>query len=77
MDLNDVVLVLNDKKYLVIEDVTYNHRVYLYLVNDKDESDVTFVELEDNKLYTIDDDFFLDKILPLFEKKFVSQGGFE
>ncbi len=70
MNLDDKVLVLNDKKYLVIEDVEYENKKYLYLVNDNDEKDTTFVELEGNNLYTIDPDLFLSKILPLFEKKF-------
>jgi len=73
MNLDDKVIVLEDKKYLVIEDVDFDNKKYLYLVNDADEGDTTFVELDGNNIFTIDPDLFMSEILPLFEEKFAKE----
>ena len=58
------------KEYLVITDVSYNSKQYVYLVNKADESDSLYREvLEDNNgfyLQEIDKTLFGEKILDLF-----------
>ena len=74
MNLDDKVFTLDDnKEYMVIADVTYEGKTYVYLENTLDQQDTLFRELviaEDNiKLRTIDPDLFDEKIFDLFKDK--------
>ena len=59
----------NGKDYIVIEQVEYDRKKYLYLVNDADEMDSKYVEVKDNKITQIDPNLFMEKIFPLFAEK--------
>ena len=70
MDLNNKNITLSDgEKYLVIEQVDYEGKTYVYLVNYNNASDAMFVEIKDNKIAQIDPQLFQDKILPMFTDK--------
>jgi len=60
----------NNKKYVVIEQVEYDNKIYLYLANSDDENDNMYVVLKDNDLLKIDPTLFEVHILPLFLEKF-------
>ena len=71
MDYINKSITMNDgRKYIVIEQVNNDNNVYLYLVNDSDESDTAFVEMKDNEAVQIDPTLFQNKIFPLFLEKF-------
>ena len=72
MNWDNKVLTINNIEYLVIESVTIDNNVYVYLVNNNDESDSMFREIvNDNglEIRTIDPDFFKTILLPLFSSK--------
>jgi len=70
MNYIDKKITLDDnKKYLVIEQVTIEDKVYLYIVNEDDKNDTSFVEVENDSIKAIDPTLFQEKILPLFLEK--------
>jgi len=70
MNYIDKKITLDDnKKYLVIEQVTIDDKVYLYIVNEDDKNDTSFVEVENDSIKAIDPTLFQEKILPLFLEK--------
>lgn len=70
MDYTDKKFTLaNGKIYIVIEQVDYNDKTYLYIVNREDEEDNKFVEIINDTLSSIDPDLFKDKLLPIFIEK--------
>ena len=78
MKLEGKLITLDDnKKYAVIEVITYNNRLFAYLVNINDELDSIFKEIiiKDNDLYVddIDKKIFKDKLLNLFINKISNQ----
>ena len=66
---NDKFTLDNGKTYLVIEQVNYDNKTYLYIANRDDEKDTKFVEIKDDELLNIDPILFEEKILPLFVEK--------
>ena len=71
---NKNVVIINDKRYLIVEKVAYKGKNFAYLINSTDEKDTMFVELEDNVVREIPNDIFATDIFPLFVEKF-SEGG--
>lgn len=74
-ELDNKTFVMEDgTQYEVIENVNYNGKVYLYLVNINDEMDSIFKQLKskDNELFLedIDSNLFKEHILELFLNKF-------
>ena len=70
MNYIDKKITLDDnKKYLVIEQVTIDDKIYLYIVNEDDKNDTSFVEVENDSIKAIDPTLFQEKILPLFLEK--------
>lgn len=70
MDYTDKKFTLdNGKIYIVIEQVDYDDKTYLYIVNREDEEDNKFVEIINDTLSSIDPDLFKDKLLPIFIEK--------
>ena len=69
MKYDDKVIVMdNDKKYIVIEQVEYDEHIYLYLVNRENDKDSKFVEIRDNQVFNIEPELFKEKIFPLFNE---------
>ena len=70
MDLNNKNITLgNGEKYLVIKQVNYEGKTYVYLVNYNNEFDSMFAEIKDNAIAPIEPKLFQDKILPMFTDK--------
>jgi len=73
MSIEDKVLTVNNKDYIVIETVQFEGRIYAYLVNNANVSDSIFKEIvvdNDMKLLSIEKTLFSEKIYPLFLEKF-------
>lgn len=67
--INKKITLDDNKKYLVIEQVTIDDKIYLYIVNEDDKNDTSFVEVENDSIKAIDPTLFQEKILPLFLEK--------
>lgn len=75
MDFTDKAFTMGDgTRLLVVEQVDYEDRTYLLVVNSNDEQDLRFVELCGEYLNEIDPLKFRTEIWPLFVKKFRSYG---
>ena len=74
MDLNNKVLTIDEKEYLVISNIEHNGKQYVYLVNSDDEHDAKYREVvregEDIFLEEIDANLFRNEIFALFAKDF-------
>ena len=74
--INKTFILENGKKYSIIESVSFNDKVYVYLVNVDDKTDAIFQELfidgDTLTLNDIDSEIFKSSILDLFIKKFES-----
>jgi len=63
------VLVLNDKnEYIVISEIEYNEKKYLYLTN-KNNNDIKFCFQDQDELVEINDETLIKNLLPLFLNK--------
>ena len=70
MDYNNKKITTEDgKKYLVVEQVTVDDKIYLYIANEQDKNDTSFVEIVNDSVRTIDPTIFQEKVLPLFIEK--------
>ena len=73
MNYNDKSLTINGKNYIVIEQVDYDNHTYLFLLNDNDELDSMFCEVNGKDVLMIEPELFKNKIFPLFIKKFIDK----
>ena len=73
MDFSNKCLTVNGKNYIVIEQIDYKNHTYLYLLNDNDELDSMFCEVNGKDVLMIDSELFKDKICPMFIKKFADK----
>jgi hypothetical protein len=73
MNYNDKSLTINGKNYIVIEQVDYDNHTYLFLLNDNDELDSMFCEVNGKDVLMIEPELFKNKIFPLFIKKFTDK----
>ena len=67
--INKKITLDDNKKYLVIEQVTIDDKIYLYIVNEDDKNDTSFVEVDNDEIKAIDPTLFQEKVLPLFLEK--------
>lgn len=67
--INKVITLVDNNKYLVIEQVDLDNHTYLYIVNDSNEKDSKFVEVTEKGISQIDPTLFQEKIYPLFISK--------
>lgn len=60
----------NGNTYIVVEQVDFENKTYLFIVNNADEKDTRFVEIKDDSILEIESNYFEEKIFPLFLEKF-------
>lgn len=69
----EVIITLdNDKKYVLIEKITYQNEEYLYLTNIENVLENMIVLLKDNKVEKILDKEKIQILVKLFEEKIKS-----
>lgn len=71
MDYTNKTLTLNDGiDYIVVEQVDFEDKTYLYIVNSEDEDDTRFIQINGGNILDINPELFREKIFPLFKEKF-------
>lgn len=71
MDYTNKTLTLNDGiDYIVVEQVDFEDKTYLYIVNSEDEDDTSFIQINGGNILDINPELFKEKIFPLFKEKF-------
>lgn len=70
--MSDEILVnyytINNKDYLVINEIDYKNNRYIYLVNELDNKDILIRKIINNELYPMDNEEELNEILKLITK---------
>lgn len=70
--MSDEILVnyytINNKDYLVINEIDYKNNHYIYLVNELDNKDILIRKIINNELYPMDNEEELKEILKLITK---------
>ena len=67
--IDNVITINDDKEYIVVKQVELEGKIYLYIVNNKDDKDSRFVEVDNKEIRNIDPTLFQEKLLPLFLEK--------
>lgn len=62
-------IIFNDKEYLVIDEIVYENKSYVYVVNKFNEEDSKFIEINENCINEIDKDLFNNTLFPMFIEK--------
>lgn len=65
-DVEDEITLSDDKKYLVASKVSYEGKVYYYLMDVNDYSNLKFCYENEGKLTQIQDNEMIKVLLPLF-----------
>lgn len=65
IDVNDIIRLSDNNKYLVASIINYENNIYLYLVDIINNSNIKFVELFDNQVIEVTDNSILDELLKL------------
>lgn len=66
MKIKDVVTLSDQNKYLVVSKVDYEYRIYYYLVDINEISNVKFLYENGDKLTELEDPELIKKLLPMF-----------
>lgn len=56
--------------YLIVNEIDYNNKHYVYLVNENDTSDILIRIEKDDYLEPLEDEKEFDELLKMFLKKF-------
>lgn len=74
MNFTDKTILNEDNRYVVIEEVDFDGKKYVFISNPQDKNDSRFVEVEEVDgnviMHPIDPSLFKENILPLFIEKF-------
>ena len=63
------VLELDDEKnYAVISQINYNEKIYIYIIDIADNSNMMFCELQNDELVTVSDHKLLENLVLLANK---------
>lgn len=66
IDIKDIVTLSDKNEYQVISKVNYEYRIYYYLVDINEISNIKFLYENGNKLTEVEDEELVNKLLPLF-----------
>lgn len=69
LDRGDVITLNNNKEYIVINQITFNGKNYVYLVSKDGISSVAVCLLEDDTLTTINDGDLVKLLLERFKQE--------
>ena len=70
---NDVLVnfyTIDDKDYIVVNEIDYNNKHYVYLVNENDTNDIMIRIEKGEYLEPLEDEKEFEELLNLFIKKF-------
>jgi len=68
MEMKDLVTLSDDKEYVVVSKVMYENKVYYYLIEKTNFSNIKFLLENGEELVSVRDADLLTKLLPLFIK---------
>lgn len=66
INIKDLLLLDDDNEYVVVSKVNYENKVYYYLIDKNNLTNVKFCYQDIDKLIELDDKVLTTKLLPLF-----------
>lgn len=69
MNLENKVILLQDKEYLVVMHKQVEDGLFAYLVNKNDEDDTRFIEVDGDQVYPVNDIYLVNTVIPAFFEK--------
>lgn len=67
------VLTIDDKEYIVIDEINDNENTYCYLCNDLNDEEFFIKKIKENQLLPIDSEEEFNKALKLFKDKHMDE----
>lgn len=66
IEIKDIVTLSDKNEYQVVSKIDYEYRIYYYLVDINEISNVKFLYENGDKLTEVDDPELVNKLLPMF-----------
>lgn len=66
IEIKDVVTLSDQNEYQVVSKVDFEYRIYYYLVDINEISNVKFLYENNDKLTEVEDEELVSKLLPMF-----------
>lgn len=66
IEIKDIVTLSDQNEYQVVSIVDYEYRIYYYLVDINEISNVKFLYKNGDKLTEVEDEELVNKLLPMF-----------
>ena len=63
-NIKDIIILDDNNKYAIVSKTNYKSKMYYYLIDTGNPSNVKFCYEEDNKLVEVDDNDLILKLLP-------------
>ena len=64
IDIKDVITLSDNNEYGVVSKTIYDNKIYYYLVDINDNSNIKFLFEEGNKLLELEDEKLIQSIIP-------------
>ena len=69
IEIKDIVTLSDQNEYQVVSKVDFEYRIYYYLVDINEISNVKFLYENNDKLTEVEDTELINTLLPMFYKK--------
>lgn len=66
IDIKDIIYLNDGNKYVVVSKTNYNNKIYYFLVDPTNNSNIKFCEVDNNELVEIENQETIKSLLPLF-----------
>ncbi|MGN1372192.1 MAG: hypothetical protein ACI4XM_07965 [Candidatus Coprovivens sp.] len=66
INIKDIITLNDNREYIVVSKVSIKEKIYYYLVENNNTSNIIFCYLNNNRLVEINDNELIIKLLPLF-----------
>ena len=66
IEIKDIITLSDQNEYQVVSIVDYEYRIYYYLVDINEISNVKFLYKNGDKLTEVEDEELVNKLLPMF-----------
>lgn len=74
LERGDLITLNNNKEYIVLDEINFNHKDYLYLITKDGITDVLVCLREDDNLTIVREEELLRNLLDKFKERMVHYG---
>ena len=67
IDISDLITLSDKNEYVVVNKVNFNNKVYYYIADINNQSNLKFCYIDDDELVEIKDKQLIMKLIPLFK----------